>query len=150
MSGLASWKQFNELIADKNATPGMRTAYAQMFASKMLAEQERLGVPCQQAEDRARLVRRTDQGPDSRRRRHPDDPNTRQGVPQLIAAQKQLWGNFWPNIVPQIAPPVPHRWSRPSPPAPILSPCSACSRSPRAKARRQDPERAERGHCEKS
>jgi hypothetical protein len=34
-----------------------------------------------------------------------DDPKTRQGVPQLIAAQKELWGSYWPNIVPQIAPP---------------------------------------------
>jgi GH24 family phage-related lysozyme (muramidase) len=103
-SGLANWKQFNELVSDKDATPGLRTAYAQMFAAKMLTEQERLGVPAEQ-----RKV-----APDWYTRPIKDqiaaaatseDPKTRQAVPQLIAAQKELWGNSWPNIVPQIAPP---------------------------------------------
>ena len=92
-SGQASWKQFNELIADKNATPGMRTAYAQMFASKMLAEQERLGVPAE-----ARTV-----APDwytspikdqIAAAATSDDPQTRQGVIPLISAQKDLVGQL--------------------------------------------------------
>ena len=62
-SGQAAWKQFNELVADKNATPGMKTAYAQMFAGKMLAEQERLGVPAEAVRSR-RIGTRPDQGPD--------------------------------------------------------------------------------------
>jgi GH24 family phage-related lysozyme (muramidase) len=103
-SGQAAYKQFNELVSDKNATPGMRTAYAQMFASKMLAEQERLGVPTEQR----KVAPDWYVGPIKDQiaaAATSDDPNTRQGVPQLIAAQKELWGNYFPNIVPQIAPP---------------------------------------------
>jgi len=102
-SGLASWKQVNELIADKNATPGMRTAYAQIFASKMLSEQERLGVPAE-----ARTVAPdwyTDPIKDKiAAAATSDDPQTRQAVMPLINAQKELWGSYWPNVVPQIAP----------------------------------------------
>jgi hypothetical protein len=103
-SGQASWKQFNELVSDKNATPGMRTAYAQMFASKMLAEQERLGVPAEQR----KVAPDWYTGPIKDQiaaAATSEDPKTRQAVPQLIAAQKELWGSYWPNIVPQIAPP---------------------------------------------
>ncbi len=103
-SGLAAWKQFNELVADKNATPGLRTAYAQMFAAKMLAEQERLGVP---AESR-KVAPDWYTGPIKDQiaaAATSDDPKARQSAPQLIAAQKELWGNYWPNVVPQIAPP---------------------------------------------
>jgi GH24 family phage-related lysozyme (muramidase) len=103
-SGQASWKQFNELLGDKNASPGMKTAFAQMFAEKMLAEQDRLGVP---AESR-KVAPDWYTGPIKDQiaaAATSEDPNARQRVPQLIAAQKELWGEYWPNIVPQIAPP---------------------------------------------
>jgi hypothetical protein len=101
---LANWKQFNELVADKNASPGMKTAYAQMFASKMLAEQERLGVPAEQR----KVAPDWYTGPIKDQiaaAATSEDPKARQAVPQVIAAQKELWGNYWPNITAQIAPP---------------------------------------------
>jgi GH24 family phage-related lysozyme (muramidase) len=103
-SGQTNWKQFSEIVSDKNASPGMKTAFAQMFASKILADQERLGVP---AESR-KVAPDWYTGPIKDQiaaAATSDDPKTRQGVPQLIAAQKELWGSAWPNIVPQIAPP---------------------------------------------
>jgi GH24 family phage-related lysozyme (muramidase) len=103
-SGEASYKQFTQLLSDKDATPGMRTAYAQMFASKMLAEQERLGVPPQMR----KVAPDWYTGPIKDKiaaAATADDPKDRQAVPQLIAAQKELWGDYWPNIAAQIAPP---------------------------------------------
>jgi GH24 family phage-related lysozyme (muramidase) len=103
-SGQANWKQFNELVSDKNANPGLRTAYAQMFAAKMLADQERLGVP----PESRKVAPDWYAGPIKDQiaaAATSDDPKARQSAPQLIAAQKELWGNYWPNIVPQIAPP---------------------------------------------
>jgi GH24 family phage-related lysozyme (muramidase) len=103
-SGQASFNQFNELVADKSATPGMRTAYAQMFASRMLAEQERLGVP----QEARKVAPDWYTGPIKDKiaaAATSDDPKARQAVPQLIAAQKELWGSYWPNIAAQIAPP---------------------------------------------
>jgi GH24 family phage-related lysozyme (muramidase) len=103
-SGEATWKQFNELVSDKNASPAIRTAYAQMFASKMLSEQERLGIP----QEARKVAPDWYTGPIKDKiaaAATSDDPNARQAVPQLIAAQKELWGTYWPHIAAQIAPP---------------------------------------------
>jgi GH24 family phage-related lysozyme (muramidase) len=103
-SGEANYKQFTQLLSDKDATPGMRTAYAQMFASKMLAEQERLGVPAEMR----KIAPDWFTGPIKDQiaaAATSEDPKARQAVPQLIAAQKELWGNYWPHIAAQIAPP---------------------------------------------
>jgi GH24 family phage-related lysozyme (muramidase) len=103
-SGQAAFKQFNELVSDKNASPGMKTAYAQMFASKMLAEQERLGIP----QEARKVAPDWYTGPIKDKiapAATSDDPIARQAVPQLIAAQKELWGTYWPHIAAQIAPP---------------------------------------------
>jgi GH24 family phage-related lysozyme (muramidase) len=82
-SGQAAWKQFNELVSDKNATPGMRSAYAQMFAAKMMAEQERLGVPAEQR----RVAPDWYTGPIKDQiaaAATSEDPKARQQAPQLV------------------------------------------------------------------
>jgi hypothetical protein len=102
-SGQAIFTQFNELVSDKNTKPGMRTAYAQMFAEKMLAEQERLGVPREQRQVAPSWY--TDPIKNQiAAAATSDDPKTRQSAMPLINAQKELWGDYWPRIVPQLAP----------------------------------------------
>jgi hypothetical protein len=103
-AGQATWKEFNDLISDKDATPAMRTVHAEMFASQMLAEQERLGIPREQRTVAPAWF--TDPIKDQiAAAATSDDPNARQSVLQTINAQKQLWGSAWPQVAGQIAPP---------------------------------------------
>ena len=103
-SGQAIFDQFSKLTQDKNVTPALRTAYAQIFASKTLAEQERIGIPEQ--ERKVLPAWYTDPVKNQiAAAATSDDPKVREGAPGLIAAQKELWGSYWPSVVPQIAPP---------------------------------------------
>jgi uncharacterized protein (TIGR02594 family) len=97
--GADAYRQFQTQMADKNATPEMKTAYAGMFADKMRQEQLRLGVP----PDEVRTL------PDF----YIQELNTKLNSPTLsggslavaqgIEAEAKLWGAHWPEVYRQLA-----------------------------------------------
>lgn len=103
-AGQDAWKQFQQLSAEQGATPGVKTAYAQMFASKVLAEQARLGVAPEARtllpEWYAKPIRDKIAATATA-----EDPKDRGATIPLIAAQKELWGSQWPQVASQISPP---------------------------------------------
>lgn len=98
-TGAETWKQFQTLVSAQDATPELRTQYAAMYAQKMIAEQQRLGVPA----DQVRVV------PDS----YVQSLNAKLTAPalnggtgvvsQTIAAEAKLWGDHWPNVYRQLS-----------------------------------------------
>jgi hypothetical protein len=103
-SGQEAWQQFQQLTSDPKASAGMKTAYAQMFASKLLAEQERIGVAPQARtllpEWYATPIRDKIAATATA-----TDPKDRAGTIPMITAQKELWGSYWGDVAPQISPP---------------------------------------------
>lgn len=100
----SAFRQLNDVMADQTAGPQARQYAARQFAEVTLAAQARAGVA---PENRAILT--ADQvariSGAIGRAATADDPAQRQAVQPLINAQKDLWGSYWPQIVPQIAPP---------------------------------------------
>lgn len=97
--GNEAYQQFGTLMADKKATPEMRTAYAAMFAEKMLAEQTRLGVPA----DQQRVVPSAYTDALNAKLENPQLSGGALGVAQTIEAEAKLWGPHWPNVYRQLS-----------------------------------------------
>jgi GH24 family phage-related lysozyme (muramidase) len=97
--GAESWQQFQTLTQDKNATPEMRTAYASLYAEKMLAEQARLGV----APDARRVVPAAYTDALNARLENPSLNGGALPVAQMIEAEAKLWGAHWPAVYRQIS-----------------------------------------------
>lgn len=97
--GAEAYQQFGTLLSDKNATPQMRTAYASMFAEKMLAEQARLGVPA----DARRVVPAAYTDALNAKLENPQTAGGALGVAQAIEAEAKLWGPHWPNVYRQLS-----------------------------------------------
>ena len=102
--GKTSFAQLVELTSDPQTSPAMKTAYAQIYASKILAEEDRLGIPREARsvvpESYAKPIRdKITTAATS------EDPKDRVGVIDMIKQQQQLWGEAWPEVAPKLAPP---------------------------------------------
>ena len=103
-SGQASWKQFNELIPTR--MPRRACARLTRRCSPARCCPNRSGSACRRKPARSRRTGTPAPIKDQiAAAATSDDPQTRQGVMPLISAQKDLWGSYWPKVVPQIAPP---------------------------------------------
>lgn len=97
--GAESYKQFQTLMADKNATPQMRTAYAGMFADKMIEEQKRLGIPA----DQQRIVPQNYIDQLNAKLENPATAGGSLAVSQMIENEAKLWGDHWPEVYRQLS-----------------------------------------------
>lgn len=97
--GKETYGQFQAQMGDKNATPEMRTAYADMFASKMRQEQTRLGI----AADKVRIVPQAYIDQLSGRLNNPALNGGSLAIVQGIEAEAKLWGTHWPEVYRQMA-----------------------------------------------
>jgi len=97
--GSEAYRQFQTLMADPKATSEMRTAYASMYAEKMLAEQARLGVLA----DQRRVVPAAFTDALNAQLENPQLAGGASGVAQAIEAQAKLWGPHWPNVYRQLS-----------------------------------------------
>lgn len=97
--GAETYKQFQTLMADKNATPDMKTAYAGMYAEKMRAEQLRLGI----AADKVNVVPSAYIDQLAARLNNPAQNGGSLAVSQGIEAEAKLWGSHWPEVYRQLA-----------------------------------------------
>lgn len=100
--GADAYKQFQTLMADKNATPEMKTSYAGMYAEKMKAEQLRLGIPA----DKVNIVPSAYIDQLAARLNNPTQNGGSLAVSQGIEAEAKLWGSHWPEVYGQLAPKV--------------------------------------------
>lgn len=96
--GGEAYKAFQTQMADKNATPDMKTAYAGMFAEKMSAEQLRLGV----AADKVQIVPQAYIDQLNTKLNNPALNGGSLGVVQGIEAESKLWGSHWPEVYRQL------------------------------------------------
>lgn len=97
--GSDAYKQFQAQMADKAATPEMRTTYAGMFAEKMRAEQLRLGV----AADKVQVVPNFYVEQLAAKLDNPAQNGGSLAVSQGIEAEAKLWGSHWPEVYRQLA-----------------------------------------------
>jgi uncharacterized protein (TIGR02594 family) len=97
--GADAYKQFQTLMANKDATPEMRTAYAGMYAEKMRAEQLRLGI----AADKVNIVPSAYIDQLAARLNNPAQNGGTLAVSQGIEAEAKLWGTeHWPEVYRQL------------------------------------------------
>lgn len=97
--GKEAYGQFQAQMSDKNASPEMRTAYADMYASKMRQEQARLGI----AADKVRIVPQAYVDQLSARLNNPSLNGGSLAIVQGIEAEARLWGSHWPEVYRQMA-----------------------------------------------
>lgn len=97
--GAETYQQFQTLMADKNATPEMKTAYAGMYAEKMRREQLRLGI----APEQVRVVPKAYTDALNARLNNPALNGGSLGIVQQIDAEAKLWGSHWPEVYQKMA-----------------------------------------------
>ena len=98
-----AYAAFTQAVTNPAAAPADRAAAAQSFAGRTLMEQERFGLP----EDARRVV------PESyvdglnktiSAAANSDDPQKRVGLIGQIQQEASMWGQFWPQVMRQLAP----------------------------------------------
>lgn len=97
--GKEAYAQFTAQMADKNASPEMRTAYADMYANKMRQEQARLGI----APDKVRIVPQAYVDQLSAKLNNPALNGGSLAIVQGLEAEAKLWGSHWPEVYRQMA-----------------------------------------------
>lgn len=97
--GKETYQQFTAQMADKNASPEMRTAYADMYANKMRQEQTRLGI----APDKVRIVPQAYVDQLSAKLNNPALNGGSLAIVQGLEAEAKLWGSHWPEVYRQMA-----------------------------------------------
>lgn len=97
--GREAYQQFQTLMGQPNNTPQMQSAYAAMFAEKMLAEQTRLGVPA----DARRVVPSAYIDALNAKLENPATAGGSLGVAQQIESEARLWGKYWPDVYRQLS-----------------------------------------------
>ncbi len=98
-----AYKAYSTAAANPQATPEQRAAAARSFASTSLLEQGRAGVPAlSQAilpkADVDRFNAAMEAATSS------DDPKARMRLVGLVQQQKDMWGDYWPQVAAQLTP----------------------------------------------
>lgn len=92
--GRDAFKQFQMLVSDPNATPELRTNYAEMYAEKMRAEQLRLGVP----PEKVQIVPSGYIQQLNAQIAAPAQNGGSLATVQRLNAEAALWGKNWPDV----------------------------------------------------
>ena len=93
-----AWQAFLQVMMTQN-DPGVRKQYAALFAEKMIAEQQRVGIP----ESETQILPKAYVDEFAKRLARVPAEGTASTVVQDIDSESQLWGKYWPKVYQGIA-----------------------------------------------